>query len=82
MSKQEQNEGSYLDMGLGSTIRAKGWPRKVKKQPVPFFPFGSDSFGLIFYTWKRLRFHHAIWHLFVLAGSTCHYFAVYYHAIS
>ena len=39
------------------------------------------SFGLIFYAWKRLLFHHAIWHLFVLAGSTCHYFAVYYHVI-
>lgn len=39
------------------------------------------SFGLIFYAWKRLRFHHAIWHLFVLAGSACHYFAVYYHVI-
>jgi hemolysin III len=36
------------------------------------------SFGLIFYAWKRLRFHHAIWHLFVLAGSSCHYIAVYY----
>ncbi|MBE0577116.1 MAG: hemolysin III family protein [Desulfuromonadales bacterium] len=40
------------------------------------------SFGLIFYAWKRLRFHHAIWHLFVLAGSACHYFAVYNHVIS
>lgn len=39
------------------------------------------SVGLIFYAWKRLLFHHAIWHLFVLAGSTCHYFAVYYHVI-
>jgi hemolysin III len=39
------------------------------------------SFGLIFYAWKRLRFHHAIWHLFVLAGSSCHYFAVYIHVI-
>jgi len=39
------------------------------------------SFGLIFYAWKRLPFHHAIWHLFVLAGSACHYFAVYYHVI-
>lgn len=39
------------------------------------------SLGLIFYAWKRLLFHHAIWHLFVLAGSTCHYFAVYYHVI-
>ncbi len=35
------------------------------------------SFGLIFYAWKRLLFHHAIWHLFVLAGSCCHFFAVY-----
>jgi len=37
------------------------------------------SFGLIFYAWKRLLFHHAIWHLFVLAGSVCHYFAIYAH---
>ncbi len=40
------------------------------------------SFGLIFYAWKRLRFHHAIWHLFVLAGSSCHYIAAYSHIIS
>jgi len=40
------------------------------------------SFGLIFYAWKRLLFHHAIWHLFVLAGSLCHYFAVYFYVIS
>ena len=39
------------------------------------------SFGLLFYMWKRLLFHHAIWHLFVLAGSACHYFAVYWHVI-
>lgn len=35
------------------------------------------SLGLIFYAWKRLPFHHAIWHLFVLAGSAFHFFAVY-----
>jgi channel protein (hemolysin III family) len=40
------------------------------------------SFGLIFYAWKRLLFHHAIWHLFVLAGSVCHFFAVYSYVIS
>lgn len=39
------------------------------------------SFGLIFYAWKRLLYHHAIWHLFVLAGSICHYVAVFYHLI-
>jgi len=39
------------------------------------------SFGLIFYAWKRLLFHHAVWHLFVLAGSACHYLAVYGYVI-
>jgi hemolysin III len=39
------------------------------------------SFGLLFYAWKRFIYHHAIWHLFVLAGSICHYLAVFYHVI-
>lgn len=30
--------------------------------------------GVIFYLWKRLPFNHGIWHLFVLGGSTAHYF--------
>jgi len=32
--------------------------------------------GVIFYGWKKLPYSHAIWHLFVLGGSVCHYFAV------
>jgi hemolysin III len=32
--------------------------------------------GVTFYAWTRLRYGHAIWHLFVLAGSACHYVAV------
>jgi len=36
----------------------------------------SYTGGIVFYAWKRLPYHHAIWHLFVIAGSTCHYFAV------
>ena len=34
------------------------------------------SLGTIFYHKKRLAYNHAIWHLFVLAGSITHYFAV------
>lgn len=34
------------------------------------------TFGLVFFAWKRLPYNHAIWHLFVLAGSACHYLAV------
>jgi hemolysin III len=32
--------------------------------------------GILFYAWKRLPYNHAIWHLFVMGGSICHYFAV------
>ncbi|MBZ9539565.1 PAQR family membrane homeostasis protein TrhA [Modicisalibacter tunisiensis] len=33
--------------------------------------------GVLFYAVRAIPFHHAIWHLFVLGGSACHYFAVY-----
>ncbi len=32
--------------------------------------------GLAFYGWRRLPYSHAVWHLFVLAGSVLHYLAV------
>jgi hemolysin III len=34
--------------------------------------------GVVFYNWKKLPYHHAIWHLFVLGGSAFHYFAILY----
>ena len=38
--------------------------------------------GILFYVWKRVPYNHAIWHVFVLAGSTCHYFAVMFYVLS
>jgi hemolysin III len=38
------------------------------------------TLGIVFYAWQR-RFHHFIWHLFVLAGSVLHYLAVYFFVI-
>jgi hemolysin III len=34
------------------------------------------SLGTLFHVWRRLRFHNAIWHSFVLAAASCHYSAV------
>ncbi len=37
--------------------------------------------GTIFFVYdSHLRFGHFVWHWFVLAGTTCHYFAVYWYA--
>ena len=32
--------------------------------------------GIVFFAWRRLPYNHAIWHLFVLAGSFCHVLAI------
>jgi hemolysin III len=32
--------------------------------------------GVLFYVWHRLPYNHAIWHLFVLGGSTAHFLSV------
>ncbi|MDQ0243632.1 hemolysin III [Bacillus fengqiuensis] len=32
--------------------------------------------GAVFYVWRGFKFHHAIWHLFVLGGTITHFFAV------
>jgi hemolysin III len=34
------------------------------------------SFGVLFHLWRRLGYHNAIWHGFVLAAAGCHYAAV------
>lgn len=41
----------------------------------------SYTFGaLVFLLDERIRYAHFVWHLFVLAGSTCHFFAALWHA--
>jgi hemolysin III len=64
-----------------------GWIGVVAIQPVfvalGFIPIAlivaggiAYSLGVIFFAWKRFRHHHAIWHLFVLAGSIFHFLAI------
>ncbi|PLY01443.1 MAG: hemolysin D [Desulfuromonas sp.] len=75
---------TYLAMGWMLVLVGKPAIRLIPTAGLLLLLAGGlfYSSGLIFYAWRRLRFHHAIWHLFVLAGSACHYVAIYYHAIS
>ena len=41
----------------------------------------SYTLGVIFFSLNRLRFNHAIWHLFVLGGSVCHFFALLFYVL-
>ena len=40
----------------------------------------SYSAGVIFFAWHRLLFAHLVWHLFVMAGSVCHFYAVLWYS--
>lgn len=39
------------------------------------------SVGVCFYVAKKVKYTHAIWHMFVLAGCSCHYFSIYYFVV-
>lgn len=66
---------------------AMGWVMVVATRPLiaALPPLGlgllvagglAYTGGIAFYAWKRLPYGHAIWHLFVLAGTMLHFFAV------
>jgi hemolysin III len=37
---------------------------------------GAYTLGIVFFALDRIRYFHAAWHLFVLAGSVAHYVAI------
>lgn len=37
--------------------------------------------GAVFYVWRGFPYHHAVWHLFVIAGSACHFFAILFYLL-
>ena len=39
------------------------------------------SFGALLYSFKKLRFNHALFHVFVLLGSFCHFMAVFFYVL-
>ena len=42
---------------------------------------GLYTLGCVFYLWKSLPYAHMVWHLFVLAGTICHFFCVLWHVM-
>ena len=42
---------------------------------------GLYTVGCVFYLWKSLPYSHMVWHLFVLEGTICHFFCVFWYAM-
>jgi hemolysin III len=73
----------YLLMGWLVVIFARPFYHAISHQGLLWILAGGlcYSFGAIIYGLKKVPFHHAIWHLFVLGGSACHVFAVMLHGL-
>lgn len=71
---------------------AQGWFVVVAARPL-VHALGGDgilwlgagglayTLGVVFFALDRLRYFHALWHLFVLAGSCAHYFAILFYVL-
>lgn len=68
----------YLAMGLLVVTVAQPLLRAAPPGCVAWIAAGGLCYtgGIAFFVWHRLPYHHAIWHVFVLAGSLCHYLAL------
>jgi hemolysin III len=69
---------SYVALGWLCVVAAKPILTLIPAGALAWLVAGGAAYtsGVFFFASKRLRHAHAIWHLFVLAGSVCHYLAV------
>lgn len=73
----------YLAMGWAVVVAIKPLIESVAPGGLILLMSGGLAYtvGIIFYIWRRLPFHHAIWHGFVLLGSSLHFFAILFYVI-
>lgn len=73
----------YVAMGWVVVLAIKPLAAAVDEGGLALLVAGGLAYtlGTVFYVWKKLPYHHAIWHLFVLAGSALHFFAVLLYVI-
>ena len=64
------------------SVAAVPLAERVDEAGLAWLVAGGLSYtgGVVFYAWESLPFGHAVWHLFVAAGSTCHALAVHWHS--
>ena len=72
----------YLLMGWLAVVATKPILTLVPVPGILLILAGGIAYtgGLAFFAAHRMRYNHFIWHLFVIAGTTCHFFAVLWYA--
>jgi hemolysin III len=73
----------YIGMGWVAIIAFKPLVDALQYDGFLWLAAGglAYTFGVFFYIYKKMPFHHAVWHCFVLAGSACHFYVVYFYVL-
>lgn len=73
----------YLLMGWLVVIAIKPLLTLVPSGGILWLLAGGLAYtaGVVFFAWERMPYNHAVWHVFVLTGSICHYFAVLFYVL-
>jgi len=73
----------YLVMGWLALVAVNPLLRTVPAEGLWWLLAGGlcYSFGVVFYLWHSLFMHHVIWHLWVVAGSLCHFISIYHYVL-
>jgi hemolysin III len=73
----------YLSMGWLIIIAAKPLWQNMSSWGLFWLLAGGAAYttGVGFYAAKRIRYTHFVWHLFVMAGTACHFIAVLKYAV-
>jgi hemolysin III len=73
----------YLVMGWLMIVAIKPLSHVLDPEALVLIGAGGIAYtgGAVFYAWRGFPYHHALWHLFVLIGSGCHYLCVYFYVI-
>jgi len=69
---------SYLGMGWLGFLMFDEIAEVLSPDVVSLMLYGGVSYtaGVVFYLMRKVKYHHAIWHLFVLGGTGFHMYAV------
>lgn len=75
--------GLYLLMGWGCIVIVDVLKESLTEQGFLWLASGGICYtlGVIFFLWEKLPYNHSIWHLFVLGGSACHYYAIAFYIV-
>jgi len=73
----------YLGMGWVGVIAVGPIMQEMETNGLLLLALGGLAYtgGVAFFVWESMPFNHAVWHLFVLAGSTCHFLSIYYYVV-